>query len=148
MRWILLSIVEQTSSLAEKEVVWARQKSVMEHQTAHMRQRDSPQMSTIVVSCCWTFMLLFRWFKFTLKSPYSITMTNYDWPFGTLPFGIFWSNWDTRDLETYPGTYSGHFWNMSIFDNSRAIWVLFRKWVVSENQSFLDEGVIVTHLSV
>ena len=71
---------------------------------------------------------------------------NYDWPFGTLPFGLFWSNLDTRDLETYPRTYSGHFWNMSIFDDSRAVWVLFRKWVVSENQSFLDEGVIVTPL--
>ena len=69
---------------------------------------------------------------------------NYDWPFGTLPFGLFWSNLDTRDLETYPRTYSGHFWNMSLFDDSRAIWVLFRKWVVSENQSFLNEGAIVT----
>ena len=79
-------------------------------------------------------MLLFRWFKFTLKPPYT--------------FGLFGSNLDTRDLETYPRTYSGHYWNMSIFDDSRAIWVLFRKWVVSENQSFLDEGVIVTPLSV
>ena len=34
---------------------------------------------------------------------------NYDWPFGTLPFGIFWSNLDTMDLETYPRTYSGQF---------------------------------------
>ena len=36
-------------------------------------------------------------------------MANYDWPFGTLPFGLFWSNLDTRDLETYPRIYSGHF---------------------------------------
>ena len=34
---------------------------------------------------------------------------NYDWPFGTLPFGLFGSNLDTRDLETYSRTYSGHF---------------------------------------
>ena len=34
---------------------------------------------------------------------------NYDWPFGTLPFGLFGSNLDTRDLETYPRSYSGHF---------------------------------------
>ena len=34
---------------------------------------------------------------------------NYDWPFGTLPFGLFGSNLDTRHLETYPRTYSGHF---------------------------------------
>ena len=36
-------------------------------------------------------------------------MTNYDWPFGTLTFGLFGSNLDTRHLETYPRTYSGHF---------------------------------------
>ena len=36
-------------------------------------------------------------------------MTNYDWPFGTLSLGLFGLNLDTRDLETYPRTYSGHF---------------------------------------
>ena len=36
-------------------------------------------------------------------------MTIYDWPFGTLPFRLFGSNLDTRDLEAYPRTYSGHF---------------------------------------
>ena len=36
-------------------------------------------------------------------------MANYDWPFGTLPFGLFDSNLDTRDLETYPRTYFDHF---------------------------------------
>ena len=36
-------------------------------------------------------------------------MANYDWLFGTLPFGLFGSNLDTRHLETYPRTYSGHF---------------------------------------
>ena len=96
--------------------------------------------------CDFQLFSVFRWFKFTLKPPYSIARGNYDWPFGTLPFGLFGSNLDTRDLETYPRTYSGHFWNMSIFDNSRAVWVLLRKWVVSENQSFLDEGAIVTPL--
>ena len=73
-------------------------------------------------------------------------VTNYDWPFVTLLLGLFGSNLDTRDLETYPRTYSGHFWHMSLFDDSRAVWVFLRKWVVSENQSFLDEGAIVTHL--
>ena len=34
---------------------------------------------------------------------------NYNWPFGTLPFRLFGSNLDTRDLETYPRTYSGHY---------------------------------------
>ena len=36
-------------------------------------------------------------------------VANYDWPFGTLPFRLFGSNLDTRDLETYPRTYSGRF---------------------------------------
>ena len=36
-------------------------------------------------------------------------VANYDWPVGTLPFQLFCSNLDTRDLETYPRTYSGHF---------------------------------------
>ena len=48
-------------------------------------------------------------------------MTNYDWPFGTLQFGLFGSNLDARDLETYPRTYSGHLRHMSIFDDSRAV---------------------------
>ena len=36
-------------------------------------------------------------------------VANYNWPFGTLPFGLFGSNLHTRDLDTYPRTYSGHF---------------------------------------
>ena len=36
-------------------------------------------------------------------------MTNYNWPFCTLPFGLFWSNLETKDLETHPRTYSGYF---------------------------------------
>ena len=36
-------------------------------------------------------------------------VANYNWPFGTLLFGLFGSNLDTRDLETYPRTFSGHF---------------------------------------
>ena len=36
-------------------------------------------------------------------------VTNYDWQFGTLPLGLFWSNLDTMDLETYPRSYSDHF---------------------------------------
>ena len=36
-------------------------------------------------------------------------VANYNWPFGTLPFGLFGSNLDTGDLETYPRTYSVHF---------------------------------------
>ena len=36
-------------------------------------------------------------------------LTIYDLPFGTLPFRLFGSNLDTRDFDTYPRTYSGHF---------------------------------------
>ena len=64
-------------------------------------------------------------------------LRNFDWTFGTLPFELFGSNLDTMDLETYPRTYCGHFWHMSLFDNSRAVWVLFRKWVPSENHILL-----------
>ena len=53
--------------------------------------------------------VLFRWLSLHLNHLIASHMANYDWPFGTLPFGLFWSNLDTRDLETYPRTYSGHF---------------------------------------
>ena len=36
-------------------------------------------------------------------------MRNFDWTFGTVPFGLFGSNLDTMDLETYPRTCFGHF---------------------------------------
>ena len=29
-------------------------------------------------------------------------MVNYNWPIGTLPFGLSWSHLDTRGLKTYP----------------------------------------------
>ena len=51
---------------------------------------------------------LFRWFKFTLKPPYSIAHEKLLWLFGTLPCGHFWSNLDTRYLRPYPRTYSDH----------------------------------------
>ena len=77
----------------------------------------------------WSYMYLSLLYPGNLAKQYRLhlnhliasRMTNYDWPFGTLPFGLFWSNLDTRDLETYPRTYSGHFLNMSLFDNSRAV---------------------------
>ena len=53
--------------------------------------------------------LIFRWFKFTLKPPYSITHSKLQLAIWDISFGLFGSNLDTRDLETYPRTYSGHF---------------------------------------
>ena len=52
---------------------------------------------------------LFRWFKFTLKPPYSITHDNLRLAIWDYPFRLFGTNLDTRDLETYLRTYSGHF---------------------------------------
>ena len=74
-------------------------------------------------------------------------VANYNWPFGTLPFGLFGSNLDTKDLETYPRTYSGHFLNMSYLTIPE-LFEYFSENGWSENQSFLDEGAIVTPLSV
>ena len=50
---------------------------------------------------------------------------NYDWPFGTLPFRLFGSNFDTRDLATYPRTYSGHFWNRGVLQAAKSRVALF-----------------------
>ena len=55
------------------------------------------------------FSLVFRWFKFTLKPPYSITHDKLRLAIWDTSFWTFWSNLDTRDLETYPRTYSGNF---------------------------------------
>ena len=62
--------------------------------------------------------------------------------FGTLPIGIFLSNLDSRHLMTSPRTLFGQFWHMSIFGDSRAIWVICQKKMPSENQFFLDEGAM------
>ena len=47
-------------------------------------------------------------------------MTNYDWPFGTLPFGLFWLNLDTKDLRHILGPILVIF-EMTLFGDSRAI---------------------------
>ena len=48
--------------------------------------------------------------------------------FGTLPFGILLSNLVSRQLMTCPRTPFGPFWHMSIFGDSRAVWVLLSKY--------------------
>ena len=48
--------------------------------------------------------------------------------FGTLPIGIFFSNLGSRQLKTSPRTPFGQIWHMSLFANSRAIWVLMPKY--------------------
>ena len=64
------------------------------------------------------------------------------WQFGTLPIGIFLSNLDSRHLMTSPKNLLRQFWHMSIFGDSRSVWVICQKKMPSENQFFLDEGVM------
>ena len=74
--------------------------------------------------CCSCFcFMIFSGLSLHLNHLIGSWVRNYDWPFGTLPFGLFGSNLDTMDLETYPRTHCGHFWHMSFFDNSRGVWV-------------------------
>ena len=56
--------------------------------------------------------------------------------FGTLPIGIFWSNLDSRQLDTFLMTSYGHFWHMSTFGDSRAIWVLLPKYGALRKSKF------------
>ena len=49
-----------------------------------------------------------------------------------------------RDIGTYLMTYFGQFWRIWIYDDSRIVWVLFWKMILSENWSFLHEGVTFT----
>ena len=83
-----------------------------------------------------------------LKPPYSIQIGKLRLPIWETSFGTFLSNLDKRDLKTYPRNCLGYFCNMSLFNNSRAIRELFRKWVLSENQSFINVGAMITPLFV
>ena len=58
------------------------------------------------------------------------------WQFGTLPIGIFLSNLVSRQLETSLMTSYCHFWNLSTFGNSRAIWVFWPKLGVFRKSKF------------
>ena len=56
--------------------------------------------------------------------------------FGTLPIGIFLSNLDSRQLDTSLMISYGHFWHMSTFGNSRAVWVLLPKYGALRKSKF------------
>ena len=86
-----------------------------------------------------TFWHLFRWFKNHLIAWHvGISFQQ----FGTLPIGIFLSNLGSRHLMTSPRTILSQFWHMSIFGDSRALWVICQRKMPSENQFFLDEGAM------
>ena len=54
--------------------------------------------------------LVFRWFKLTLKPPYSIARDNLRLTIWDTSFWTFWLKFGHKGpLETYPRTYSGHF---------------------------------------
>ena len=38
------------------------------------------------------------------------------------------------------GNSFGHFWNMSSYDDSRAVWVVFKKETISESQRYLKNS--------
>ena len=56
--------------------------------------------------------------------------------FGTLPIGILLSNLDSRQLDTSLMTSYGHFWHMSTFGDSRAVWVLLPKYRALRKSKF------------
>ena len=56
--------------------------------------------------------------------------------FGTLPIGIFLSNLDSRPLKTSLMTSYCHFWNLSTFGDSRAVWVFWPKLGVFRKSKF------------
>ena len=58
------------------------------------------------------------------------------WQFGTLPVGIFLSNLVSGQLETSLMTSYCHFWNLSTFGDSRAVWVFWPKLGVFRKSKF------------
>ena len=63
-------------------------------------------------------------------------MSAHYWQFGTLPIGIFLSNLVSGQLDTSLMTSYCHFWNLSTFGNSRAVWVFWPKLGVFRKSKF------------
>ena len=78
-----------------------------------------------------------RWFKFTLKPPYTIVSVSYQL-FGTLPIGIFSQIWTQDSLRHLLGPFLVNFWHMSTFGDSRAIQVLLAKSGVFRKSIFFS----------
>ena len=58
------------------------------------------------------------------------------WQFGTLPIQNFFCQIWTRQLETSLMTSCCHFWNLSTFGDSRAVWVFWPKLGVFRKSKF------------
>ena len=67
--------------------------------------------------------------------------------FGTLPSGIFLSNLDSRQLKTSLMTSYCHFWNLSTFGDSRAVWVFWPKLGVFRKGLRCDLGVLGSQIT-
>ena len=67
---------------------------------------------------------LFRWFKFTLKPPYSTAGIGH---LGHFRLDFFCQIWTQDTLRHILGPIMAKYTNMSIFDSSRAVQVIFQK---------------------
>ena len=88
------------------------------------------------IFCGIFFSDVFRWFKFTLKPPYTITHGNLLMAIWDTSHWTSFANLDSRQLKTSPMTSYDQFWNMSTFGDSRAIQVICQKKMPSENRFF------------
>ena len=79
---------------------------------------------------------LFRLFKFTLKPPYSGASERSLLAIWDTSHRNFLSNLDSRQLKTSLMTSYCHFWNLSTFGDSRAIWVFWPKLGVFRKSKF------------
>ena len=95
-------------------------------------------MSQITLRCQ---IYIFKWFKFTLKPPNSMVIGNFILAiWDTSHWNFFVKFGHKTPSRTSSRTLFGQFWHMSIFGDSRAVWVLLPNFVPSENQFFLNEG--------
>ena len=80
--------------------------------------------------------IVFRWFKFTLKPPYSIVNESFLLAIWDTSHWNFLSNLDSRQLETSLVMSHGYFWNLSTFGNSKAVWVSLLKLCAFRQSKF------------
>ena len=80
--------------------------------------------------------LVFRWFKFTLKPPYSGASERSLLAIWTLPIGIFLSIWSQDSLRHLLWHLIVTFEILSTFGDSRAVWVFWPKLGVFRKSKF------------
>ena len=60
--------------------------------------RDQKSSNRIELSWLVLDLLIYRWFQFTLNHLIAYQLANYNWPFGTLPFGQIWTQGTLRHI--------------------------------------------------